>query len=93
MKLETERKAYRGVLRFFDLIDKKKNRDPGAMKYVLKKDNITGFAVSRRAGYLIGRRLFELYNTGTISGADLRDYVFEQESPFFLFNVPVGKTA
>jgi len=91
-KLKPERSAFEGVLDYFKATRNGRKAKRGEMDSVLATDRASSFTVSRRAGYIIGEALFEAYNTGKIAGAQLREYVFEQDSPFFLREVWGGFT-
>lgn len=83
-KLRNERTAYRGVIKFFMLLDTVRTGDVTGMAPLLTADEQTAFALSRRAGYILGEALYRGYDNEKLSGEDLKRYVFEQQSPFFL---------
>ncbi len=83
-KLSRQEAAFEFALRFLEVRRRSGRWAEEEIAPVLKSDVETVFAVSRQVGYTVGAALYEAYDRGEVSGANLRRYAFQQRDPFFL---------
>ncbi|MEW5763367.1 MAG: ChaN family lipoprotein [Acidobacteriota bacterium] len=83
-KLAGQEAAYESALRFWEIRKRSGRWSREEIEPILKSDLETVFAVSRQVGYSVGAALYEAYDRGDLSGANLRRYAFQQRDPFFL---------
>jgi hypothetical protein len=83
-KLSRQEAAFESALTFLSIRKRSGRWGAEDVAPVLRSDTDTLFAVSRQVGYSVGVALYEAYNRGEVSGANLRRYAFQQRDPFFL---------
>ena len=86
-KLARETIVHQHALAFWDILLKDEPVRTAALAPVLKADWDLIYDVSRALGYCLGQRLYELYDEGQLAASDLKRYVFEQDSPFYLLGM------